>query len=146
MNAGAVLLNDNVQSHSKDNEGIYDVLCMFQVLEHLVPIKEVIQSCLKCLKQGGFLVISVPNNDSFIKKDKLNLLNLPPHHMGRWNEKSLKALGKLFKMKLVESSKEPLQANHFDWFVNIQINYWIKSDILKKVIYYFNIDSSSKDL
>ena len=136
---GANLIDESIHSYSKNNSEKFDVVCMFQVLEHLVQVKEVIESCLKCLKPKGFLIVSVPNNDSFIKMDKNNVLNMPPHHMGRWKESSLRNLSDLFQIDLVGIHIEPLQEIHIDWYINTQINNWIKSKFLKKAIHYLTL-------
>jgi len=81
-------------------------------------VKEVIDAMLLCLKPGGKLIISVPNNETFI--DIVDL-NTPPHHVGFWNTKSFKALQYHFPIKLEEILYEPLQPQHFDWYYDIKI-------------------------
>ena len=131
---GVNVINERIESFAKKNAGKFDLVCMFQVLEHLTSVKEVLEACLNCLKPTGYLIVSVPNNASFIKKDKNDMLNFPPHHMGRWKESSLRKLCNYFDMSLSGLYKEPLQETHVNWYVSIQINYWVKSKFVQKVI------------
>ena len=70
------------------------------------------------------MIISVPNNESFIKYNKYNFLNMPPHHMGLWGAKSLKSLEQLFGIRLVEFLYEPLQEYHIPFFINTLLQYY----------------------
>lgn len=108
---GVKVINQSIEDHAKENFEKYDVVVSFQVLEHVSNVREVINSMISCLKPGGKLVISVPNNDSFISDNTLpsEILNMPPHHMGLWNESSLKNLAKVFPLEFVDALFEPLQ-------------------------------------
>lgn len=64
--------NQTVQNHALEYPEKYDVVCSFQVVEHIAAVKSFIQASLDCLKPGGKMIISVPNNDSI----KMKLLNL----------------------------------------------------------------------
>ncbi|MDI1303871.1 MAG: class I SAM-dependent methyltransferase [bacterium] len=111
------VLNETIQRHSINNFDKYDLVCSYQVLEHISEVNSFIEAQINCLKKGGKLVISVPNNDSFIKYSKGGLLNFPPHHMGLWNKRSLTSLVNLFNLKVDKVIFEPLQEYHLDWYV-----------------------------
>ena len=75
----------------------FSFICSFQVLEHVYEVYGFLNSAIALLKNKGKLIIAVPNNNPyFLKHDKYHTLNLPPHHMGIWDERSLKFIGKLF--------------------------------------------------
>lgn len=109
---------ESIENHSINNQNKYDLVCSFQVLEHIENIDSFINSSIKCLKPGGRLVISVPNNDSFIGELDF-VLNMPPHHVGRWNEKSLRYLENIHKIKLENFYFEPIQSYHLNSFIDI---------------------------
>ena len=68
-----------------------------------------IKDSLLALKPNGKLIIGVPNNNPFLfVNDKYHTLNLPPHHAGLWNKKSLKSLEQIFNIELVSLQYEPL--------------------------------------
>ncbi len=119
---GIDIRNESIETHAIGNPAKYDIVCSFQVLEHIPNVQEFIQSSVHALKSGGSLVVSVPNNDSFLGKS-YNILNLPPHHMGLWNEKSLRSLVNYFPLKFKDVYLEPLQPYHLDYFNNTVIDY-----------------------
>lgn len=112
---------ESVEHFAERFSGSLDFVCSFQVVEHISNIHSFIQSQIKLLKQGGILLISVPNNRGFLKDDN-NILNIPPHHMGMWTEDSLKKLGEYFDLELIAVDYEPLQSYHADYFINVYLN------------------------
>ena len=102
-------------------EGKFSAVCMFQVAEHIARINEFITTAIRLLKPGGKLIISVPNDFSFIARDEKNPLNLPPHHMSRWTQTALSDLGKIFPISLKLLSKEPLQKYHVYYYYRIVV-------------------------
>lgn len=124
---GLDVRNEMIQDHSTKLEGVYDVVCSFQVMEHIAAIKEVLSSSIKCLKKGGKLFISVPNNGSFLGLDDWNILNMPPHHMGLWNNKSLSSLQKIFPIQLKHIYLEEMEENHKPYYNNVTNKYIYQS-------------------
>lgn len=116
-----------IQDFSNENAGKFDLVCSFQVLEHISDVYSFIDSMVKCLKKGGKLLIGVPNNDSFLGLTH-NALNVPPHHMGLWNQKSLTALTSLFSIKVNNVYFEPLQDYHYQYYNEV-----IKEISIKKM-------------
>ena len=86
----------------------FDVITAFQVLEHIYDIKSFIETCNALLKPGGILIISVPNNAPYYDTfDQYHTLNLPPHHMGLWDSRSLKAIASVYEMtQILEKTQE----------------------------------------
>jgi SAM-dependent methyltransferase len=110
--ASIKIINQSVEIHSNSHLESYDVVCSFQVLEHVSNPKSFIESCLKCLKKGGLLIISVPSDDSFIGSLKNNVLNMPPHHVTRWSDKALQYVADRFCLKLIDIHHEKLADIH----------------------------------
>jgi 2-polyprenyl-3-methyl-5-hydroxy-6-metoxy-1,4-benzoquinol methylase len=126
------IINQFVQDYQKENNNKFDIVCSYQVLEHICDVHSFIESKIACLKVGGKLIISVPNNESFIKDADLSL-NMPPHHMGLWDTKSLKSLENVFNIKLVKFHYEELQDYHVGHY--IYFNYYKGNQkILGKVV------------
>jgi 2-polyprenyl-3-methyl-5-hydroxy-6-metoxy-1,4-benzoquinol methylase len=102
-----------VHDHANNNPCKYSVVCAFQVLEHVSSAGDFIADCLRTLKPYGKLIICVPNSNPFMfRVDKYDTLNVPPHHMGLWNKRSLKNLERFFPVTCYSVRTEPL----FEWF------------------------------
>jgi 2-polyprenyl-3-methyl-5-hydroxy-6-metoxy-1,4-benzoquinol methylase len=104
------------QLKEKTNEQ-YDVICAFQVLEHVSNPLEFISDMISLLNTGGKIILSVPNAEVMKKIDPYNedLLNQPPHHMGHWDKNVFYALEKLLPFKVKSFHYEPLASYHISW-------------------------------
>lgn len=79
----------------------FDVVCGFQVLEHITNIEPFLSAAIKLLKKGGKLIFSVPNNEPYFQRfSKYEVLNLPPHHVGMWNLESFEKLTNFYEISL----------------------------------------------
>ncbi len=89
-----------IEEHALHNSNKYDVVCFFQVLEHIPSVRSFLNAATSCLKPGGLLIIAVPNNAPYLFGfNKYDWLNLPPHHMGWWNHASLDKLSRFFPIE-----------------------------------------------
>ena len=107
-----------------NNKEAFDVVCSFQVLEHVEDVKGFLVNQLKMLKIGGKLIVSVPNEESFLSKDPFPILNMPPHHLTRWSPKTGQFLETFLPVKLKELRFEPLDKNYVNYYVNCQLNWF----------------------
>lgn len=128
INDKASVINNNLEEISKELYEFFDVVVIFQVLEHIQNPKTFINNALKVLKKDGFLIISVPDNDSYIRFLSNPILNFPPHHYLRWNEKSLYSLSLLFDLYNPLVFKCGLDKIHYDNF-----SFAIADKILKNI-------------
>ncbi|PIO48073.1 MAG: hypothetical protein CMR00_06975 [[Chlorobium] sp. 445] len=94
----------------------FDVVCAFQVLEHVADAKAFLEKMLALLSANGYLILSVPNDDGFIGKTLNHIYNVPPHHVTRWNEAALRHIGYQFKLKVCAVAFEPLPHVHWQWY------------------------------
>jgi 2-polyprenyl-3-methyl-5-hydroxy-6-metoxy-1,4-benzoquinol methylase len=109
VSGGLHVYSDSIRDHIRNTPNKYSVVCAFQVLEHIWSVGDFIGDCLEALQPDGKLIISVPNNNPFLFRfDKYHTLNLPPHHMGLWNKRSLKNLEVVFPLKTCSVKIEPL--------------------------------------
>lgn len=86
----------------------YDVITLFQVLEHVYDLREFLGNIERLLAPKGKLVVAVPNcNPYFFGTEDYYTLNLPPHHVGMWNKESLTRLAEVRGYRLLALEEEP---------------------------------------
>ena len=135
---GIIIENESIQSHSVAHLAKYDVVCAFQVLEHISEIRSFIESSIKALKPGGLLIYSLPSADSFLSIITNNFYNMPPHHVSFWSDKSLKHIAEIFGMKIVNIEHEKLA----DW----DKVPWVSSIILESLRNWLGVQSELLDM
>ena len=104
----------------KESKEVYDAVVVFQVLEHVSDPRVFIEKAIALLKTGGNLIISVPNADSFLKR-QFNLLDMPPHHMTRWPLSTLRMFPQFFPLDLTVLKTEPLAKYHVDEYLRANL-------------------------
>lgn len=119
-----------VKQSIEEHTGNYDVVCGFQVLEHINTTNSFITNALRCLRNDGVLILSVPNEDSFLGNIEGWSLNYPPHHVTKFTKHCLENIANLFDLKLLELDEEPLDKfhrsllnNHRYTIIDSDINY-----------------------
>ena len=110
----------------------YDAICSFQVLEHVSNPKDFLSYICKLLKQGGKLILGLPNADSFLKY-QFNILDMPPHHITRWTRDTLERVSQLFPLSLERIEFEPLATYHITPCLNAYLSNFSKYFIMKKL-------------
>lgn len=112
---------ETLESHAEHHAGAYDVSCAFQVLEHVADPRGFVSMLALLTRPGGRIILSVPSEDSFPGETLNAFLNLPPHHVTRWTEKALIALGATASLKLEAIEHEPLADYHLGWYLAQQL-------------------------
>lgn len=93
-----------------DNEfnGSFDVICMYQVLEHMNDLDATFAKLYELASPHGRLYIAVPNSAmmTFYEENDAWLDNAPVH-IGRWNRTSFEIIGRRHGWTLEYHSPEP---------------------------------------
>ena len=61
--------------------GHHDLVCHFQVLEHVPDPLAFTRDSVAARRPGGLLLVAVPAEDRFIGQQRDAWLNMPPHHL-----------------------------------------------------------------
>jgi len=73
-----------------DGKGSFELVTMFQSLEHFADFKDVLASCLSLLKPEGRLVVSVPNGDTLYEQEEITgFPDMIPSHINKFTPGSL---------------------------------------------------------
>lgn len=124
----------------------FDYIVNFQVLEHLSDINSFFDNCYKILSTDSKLIIGVPNTDSFVfkpyKKEKYLqhpslLLNMPPHHMGWWNAKTLEKVANEFGFICEHVIYEKMSFERIELVVNNLKSYYFFKFISNRLLKVF---------
>lgn len=106
------ILNESIEQHSINNSEKYDVVCSFQVLEHVSDSYSFIESSINCLKAEGLLIYSVPSFETFFPCLKNYIINMPPHHVTWWSDKSLQYIARRFELEIIDIHHDKLAEIH----------------------------------
>lgn len=99
---GLDVVNESIEEYAERYPESHDVICAFQVLEHVTTVGSFLNASLKALRPGGRLIFSVPNNDPYFQRhNKYEVMNLPPHHVGLWRLEAFEKLGAFFEIELL---------------------------------------------
>ena len=106
------IINELIQNHCIKNENNYDVITCFQILEHIDNPVDFIKKALITLKKDGLFIISVPNEESYLKYIPNNKFNLPPHHSIFWKQKQLIKIAEIFNLTILEVDIQEIAKVH----------------------------------
>jgi 2-polyprenyl-3-methyl-5-hydroxy-6-metoxy-1,4-benzoquinol methylase len=96
-----------------DGNSKYDFIISFQVIEHISDVKSFLTDILYKLKSNGHLLLTMPNSESEYMREVYQILDYPPHHITRWNKKSLESIAKLFNLEVIDYYNEPIADIHY---------------------------------
>jgi 2-polyprenyl-3-methyl-5-hydroxy-6-metoxy-1,4-benzoquinol methylase len=95
----------------------YDVITLFEVIEHLDNPREFLKGKGRLLKDNGVIIISAPNNKMVWRPR----LDSPPHHLSRWEPEALALFVKSLGFRPIERREQmslfSLARNYFGSFL-----------------------------
>lgn len=86
----------------------FNVVCMFQVLEHLDDLEGLFQCINKITVKNASMFIAVPNDRRVAFNEEHEALgDMAPCHVGRWNKDSFTSIADRFGWQVVQHGYEP---------------------------------------
>jgi SAM-dependent methyltransferase len=93
LEAAGIQVFRDLGAASRAHTGAFQVVTLFQVLEHLSQFDDVLRSIRRLLAPGGSLVITVPDADAMIRQERMTgCPDMPPNHIAKWTPASLTAV------------------------------------------------------
>jgi len=123
---GIALIKESIEDHAKSHPQKYDVVVSFQVLEHVASPYDFINGCVDSLKTGGLLLLAVPSSDGFAGRAINNVLDMPPHHVTHWSEKTLRFLPQVFGLETIAVEHEYIPDYHRQYARKVQFEVAIR--------------------
>lgn len=97
----------NIEGFASSASNQFDIVCSFQVLEHVIRPDTFIKSSIECVKKGGLLAVSTPNALNKVFANRGDAFDLPPHHIGHFSPEVYRRLAKLYGLKIRAILEEP---------------------------------------
>lgn len=106
--------NIRLESFAQDYSGTgFDFVCAYHCLEHIENPKAFVASMEKILAPNGRIILSVPYSPTSLEILDWDCLNLPPHHITRWNKTSLSVLSASTGMAIELETDERASGHSF---------------------------------
>lgn len=112
------VINDSFNVEAASKLGLFDVVCMRNVIEHVEDPEKMLKDVKSVIKPGGLFFIITPNDYNplqLILKEKLEFKPYwvaPPQHINYFNFKSIKMLLKRLNFEIIKpitSSEFPME-------------------------------------
>jgi SAM-dependent methyltransferase len=99
---------------SLETDEKFDLICSFQVLEHLDSPDEAFGAIARLLAPRGRAFVSVPNNQRTAWSHRHGgLIDMPPNHIGRWTTAAFRTVAERHRLRVVDSEVAPNAAREF---------------------------------
>ncbi|MFC4606818.1 class I SAM-dependent methyltransferase [Streptomyces maoxianensis] len=108
--AGIKVSEDDVRADALVRPGRADVVCAFQVLEHVADVRGFLSALAAIVVPGGEILLSVPNRERF--REGLEPNDCPPHHLSRWSTRQFTAVAEVLALDLVRVEYQPPCLSH----------------------------------
>jgi len=107
---GFGMLSNNTEhlDHTITENGLFDAITMFQVLEHVGDPVAFLKTYLRLLRPGGLLIVTTPDIGGPISKFPNALTEIPPHHLTQWSKDTFGVLFPALGMINRDVRYEPL--------------------------------------
>lgn len=119
--AGHDIRRGTIEEFAASCDKQFDVVCAFQVLEHVTDPVSFLDGCLACLRDGGLAIFAVPNGEGVFSSLDV-ALDMPPHHMLRWNAAAFQYLVTRFPLALFDLQSEPISQLHVGLLATVCFN------------------------
>jgi len=108
--------SDTLEEFTHENEGRFDLVCAFQVLEHMPHPAGFLESAFRCLRAGGLFIVTVPNASGFTQHAINDFGNMPPHHISRWTADVMRSVAVMQSATLERIQEAPVAEYHKEWY------------------------------
>jgi SAM-dependent methyltransferase len=98
----------------------FDLITLFQVLEHVPDPVGILKQASARLKPGGYVSIAVPSKSGIYHYMPWDPSQWPPHHISRWSLKDFQTLSRQTGLRLVASGGDILLGSAIEHTMNMR--------------------------
>ncbi len=111
------LLKVVAEDHARVQAEAYDVVCAFQVIEHVADPLGFARTLVAMVKPGGRLILGAPLWPSPMTDTPNMVTNATPHHLSWWTEGAMRALAAELQLDVLTATALPAHRQHamFHW-------------------------------
>ncbi len=108
LEASGIKVFRDLTSAAREHAGTFQVVTLFQVLEHIADFDLVLKLCRELLAPGGRLVVTVPDGAAMIRQERITgCADMPPNHINKWTPDSLSRVLRRTEFECSEPIYEP---------------------------------------
>ncbi|MFH1368245.1 MAG: class I SAM-dependent methyltransferase [Elusimicrobiota bacterium] len=133
--------------HEKHIDRKFDVITLFGFLEHQANPAGIIDICKDMLNKEGYIALNVPNRKRPIFFGRREDWDFPPHHLTRWDDRSLTDFMLREGFEVIMLKKTPMTATPiYNQLLGIPLNKAIKNTVflLRRIILGHTPDYSAR--
>jgi 2-polyprenyl-3-methyl-5-hydroxy-6-metoxy-1,4-benzoquinol methylase len=109
-------ISEFAEQHPEDK---FDVVTLFEVLEHQAAPIEFLQKVRACVRPGGVIALSVPNRERWLTGP--DVLDYPPNHFLRWNAAAFKKFLSVQGFEVLTLREQPAGVTHTAQMINMAL-------------------------
>ncbi|MEK7858469.1 MAG: class I SAM-dependent methyltransferase [Elusimicrobiota bacterium] len=111
----------SLEDYARSHAGAFDVVVLFDVIEHFPVPADAILHLKRLVKPGGILALTTPNAARIRLFGRREDFDFPPNHFTRWTPGALVALAESGGFEPLETLTTPLRPRTFSeqWFYRL---------------------------
>jgi SAM-dependent methyltransferase len=150
---GHLMLDGPIQAWDTKYHAFFDLICLFQVLEHVPDPVSFLWELKPFLSSNGIFSVAVPNRLGGLRLNPFEPSNWPPHHVSHWSLPNLKQLADRAGLLCLQKGADNMPSSHLYLFLTNRIlqkkalgQKWLLNLVLVKFICFFYRISQAKFL
>jgi len=118
---GHLMFDGPIQAWDRKYHAFFDLICLFQVLEHLPDPVSFLLELKPFLSAQGIFSVAVPNRLGGLRLTPFEPSNWPPHHVSHWSLPDLEQLADRAGLLCLKRGADNMPSSHLYLFLSNRI-------------------------